>query len=175
MLRLFTLAMLLSVLGCRGSSFDENAWKRRGAEAISPFKVQLKQALVEGMKTGPTDAINACRIQAPKIAAGLSNSKLKVGRTSHKLRNQSNAPEDWMAPLIDRYLGGATEPIAVQIDKGVVGYVEPIMTQPLCLTCHGSTLPPAIEAEIAKLYPSDAATGFEVGELRGLFWAELSN
>ena len=51
------------------------------------------------------------------------------------------------------------------------GYVEPIVLQPLCLTCHGDSLAPEVAARIQDLYPQDRAVGYEVGDLRGVFWA----
>jgi hypothetical protein len=55
-----------------------------------------------------------------------------------------------------------------------VGYVEPIYVQPLCVTCHGATLAPDLQAKIDELYPNDQATGYAAGDLRGVFWAELA-
>ena len=43
--------------------------------------------------------------------------------------------------------------------------------QPLCATCHGESVEPALLARIRERYPEDQAVGFRVGELRGLFWA----
>jgi hypothetical protein len=43
----------------------------------------------------------------------------------------------------------------------------------LCLTCHGSNLDADIAASIAERYPEDRATGFEAGDLRGVFWVEF--
>ena len=54
-----------------------------------------------------------------------------------------------------------------------MGYVEPIRIQPLCLTCHGEALAPAVGARIRALYPEDAAAGFALGDLRGVWWVEL--
>ena len=56
-----------------------------------------------------------------------------------------------------------------------VGYVEPIITQPLCLRCHGDSIDEATRAAIAERYPDDEAVGFERDELRGLFWVELAS
>jgi hypothetical protein len=44
-----------------------------------------------------------------------------------------------------------------------------IPTDALCLTCHGKTLAPDLAAAIARNYPGDQATGFELGQLRGAF------
>lgn len=169
---LLMIVALLWLTGCP-RKFDEEAWKARGAEAVAPFKQQLKAALVEGLAESPQAAIATCRIEAPEIARAASTEGVKVGRASHKLRNPENRAKDWMTPLIGQYLGGATEPRAVVIDEQTVGYVEPIVLQPLCVTCHGTAIPAAIEAGIAELYPSDEATGFQVGDFRGVFWAEL--
>ena len=65
-------------------------------------------------------------------------------------------------------------PKAVELDGNRWGYVEPIIVQPLCLTCHGSELAPDIGAQITELYPDDRATGFEAGDLRGVFWVEFT-
>jgi hypothetical protein len=43
--------------------------------------------------------------------------------------------------------------------------------QPLCATCHGEAVEPALLERIRALYPRDEAVGFRVGELRGMFWA----
>ena len=55
-----------------------------------------------------------------------------------------------------------------------VGYVEPIVTQPMCIACHGETLSPAVADAIGRLYPEDRATGFAAGDLRGVFWVEFT-
>ena len=50
-------------------------------------------------------------------------------------------------------------------------YRKPIMTGPLCLTCHGevATQPSALRDVLMREYPHDAATGYAAGELRGAF------
>ena len=48
-------------------------------------------------------------------------------------------------------------------------YVKAIPTGNLCVACHGSNIQPDLLAAIKALYPSDKATGFKVGDLRGAF------
>ena len=48
-------------------------------------------------------------------------------------------------------------------------WMKPIVTEPVCLVCHGKAVPEAVAAAIAERYPGDGATGFEAGELRGAF------
>lgn len=90
-------------------------------------------------------------------------------------RSPANAPAPWMEPLLAHYLEHPEEraPRTVRLDAERFGYVEPIETRPLCLACHGSELDPEVAARLDALYPQDEARGFEVGELRGLFWATV--
>ena len=149
--------------------------RARGAELLAPFKKDLKQALKSGLAEGPAAAIQVCRVKAPGIADALSVEGVRMGRSSHKLRNPDNKAPDWVSPIMQAYLQepSSREPRVVELPGDRWGYVEPIMVQPLCLTCHGSTLAPAIAAQISDLYPEDRAVGFEAGDLRGVFWLEF--
>jgi hypothetical protein len=169
------LSILASIPACDRSKINESTWKETGAQAVLPFKQGLKRALLKGIESGPVQAISACRIEAPRIADSLSTGNLKMGRTSQKLRNPNNAPKPWMAPFLEAYANDpdSREPKVVLIDQDTVGYVEPIFVQPLCLTCHGTELAPELAAAIEQAYPSDQATGYVAGDLRGIFWAEL--
>lgn len=147
----------------------------RGAELLLPFKSQLKNALLTGIEQGPANAIGACRDEAPTIAANLSIDGVALGRSSHRLRNPANVAPVWVADVLNTYLQAESEhePVALELPDRRQGYVEPIIMQPLCLTCHGENLSPAIAATIDQEYPRDEATGFEVGDLRGVFWVEF--
>jgi hypothetical protein len=147
----------------------------RGAALLAPFKANLQQALRAGLAEGAVEAVGACRIRAPEIAGNLSRDGVRVGRSSHRLRNPANAPPDWVKPLLDEYAADPSDrkPKSQALSEGRVGYVEPIATQPLCLTCHGDGLEPDLAARITSLYPKDEAVGFRAGDLRGVFWAEF--
>lgn len=176
MLRIAIVLSLLVVLpACKRSKINESKWKAAGAEAVLPFKRSLKGALVGGLEDGPVAAISACRVEAPKLAEEASIGGVKVGRASAKLRNPSNAAKPWMQAALDVYETDPErrEPTVAAIDKDTVGYVEPIFMQPLCVTCHGATLAPDLQAKLDELYPNDQATGYVAGDFRGVFWAEL--
>ncbi len=146
-----------------------------GAALLAPFKRDLMAALQEGLAQGPIEAIAACRIRAPEIARTLSRNGVHVGRSSHRLRNPDNAAPSWVAPILDDFVAHPENqrPTLSALANGRRGYVEPISMKPLCLTCHGVTLAPDLSARISELYPEDRAIGFEVGDLRGVFWVEL--
>jgi hypothetical protein len=143
-----------------------------GASLLAPFKAELKSALMAGMKKGPATAIEVCSQDAPGIAASLSVDGVLMGRSSHKLRNPDNAAPEWLAPIIEAYASGQGElvPVVVELEDGRHGYAEPVRVQPLCLTCHGTTVHADVADSIGTLYPNDEATGFSEGDFRGVFW-----
>ena len=176
MLRTALILSLITVLpSCCRSKLNEAKWKEAGAQAVLPLKKNLKKALTTGLEHGPVEAISACLVEAPKVAEAASSGAIKVGRTSQKLRNPSNAPKPWMQPFLRLYETDPEqrEPGVVLIDDNTVGYVEPIFLQPLCVTCHGAELAPDLQAKLKELYPSDQAIGYAPGDFRGVFWAEL--
>jgi len=145
------------------------------AAAIASLRKGLGGALRNGLAKGPVEAISACRLDAPRITGEIGEGRMMtVGRTSHRLRNPDNAPEDWMRPLLDEYRHVEPSPGSSRTvdlgDRGM-GYVEPIYLKPLCATCHGENVDPKLLASIREQYPDDEAVGFRVGEFRGLFWA----
>ena len=142
----------------------------QGAALLAPFKASLKNELVTGMQSGLDEAIAACKTAAPAIAESLSVDGVRMGRSSHRLRNPANVAPDWVAPAIEGYLAGRSEPVSVELEGGRHGYIEPIMMQPMCLTCHGQELQPDVAEKLAELYPDDQATGFAAGDVRGVFW-----
>jgi len=168
--------LVLAWPACDKDRINESYWREQGAEAVMPLKQNLKRALVKGLEEGPVEAVTACQAVAPAVTKGAGSQVARVGRTSHKLRNPSNAPKLWMQPLLQGYLTSPDqmEPRIVVLDENTVGYVEPIYLQPMCVTCHGTAIAPDVEKRIDELYPADQAKGFEPGHFRGIFWAELS-
>ena len=115
-----------------------------GAALLAPFKRDLMAALKEGLAQGPVEAIAACRMRAPEIARSLSRDGVRVGRSSHRLRNPDNAPPDWVAPILDDFVAHpeSRRPTLAVLADGRRGVVEPIGLKPLCATCHGVELAP---------------------------------
>lgn len=168
-------AAIIVVAMCAACEQPTVDFRAEGAALLAPFKADLKAALVEGMESGPVEAISACSIEAPRIAASLSVDGVIMGRSSHRLRNPENASPDWLAPVLRGYADGSSDlvPKALSIDDGRMGYVEPVTVQPMCLACHGEALQPDIAAKISENYPEDRATGYQAGDFRGVFWVEF--
>jgi len=146
--------------------------------AVNPIKQNLMKAIQAAMaKTGPEGAIGSCKTEAPQITHS-TNSKIEVGRTSLKLRNPKNAARPWMQSVLKKYEnwkpGEAIEPeILLKLGRNHYGYMEPIFIKETCLSCHGKSVSKPVKTELNQIYPKDSAIGFNLGELRGFFWAEL--
>ncbi|QXP83903.1 DUF3365 domain-containing protein [Methylococcus sp. Mc7] len=137
------------------------------------LKAELEAALQAG---GPVEALGVCQIKAPAIAERISAEKaLKVSRTSLKPRNPQNAPNAWQTKVLRDFEArkAAGEDPAKLVYSEVADqefrYMKAIPTAPVCLTCHGEQLAPAVSAKLAELYPQDRATGYREGDLRGAF------
>ncbi len=175
----FVLAVLL-LAACRSTPpAPSEAEIQQARDALTPLRQGLRQALQSALAGGgPVAAVEVCAAQAPSIAAAAARPGVALGRTSHRLRNPANAPRPWATPLLEAY---RTEPRdqapphrAVRLGDRGLGYVEPIWVEKPCLTCHGESIAPEVATLIAARYPNDAARGFREGDLRGLFWVELS-
>jgi hypothetical protein len=150
---------------------SRNAAKQLGNE----LKLRLKTAIQSG---GPSKAISVCNVEAPKIATSLSKrAGFEVGRTSLKLRNLANAPDDWETKQL-HYLQQQHEAgnnnlevyEVVDNDEGKeFRYMKAIPTGEVCLMCHGEAIAEPLQQKIISLYPNDQATGYKKGELRGAF------
>ena len=177
----FSCGLLILFVGC--ASTPEPARQEpvpvetveRARALAATFKGTLKEALFEGLEDGPAEAMGACGILAPELAAELSVDGVRIGRTSHRLRNPANQAAPWVRPLVEEYRQTApgAEPKAVWIDDSTVGYVEPLYIGKPCLVCHGEAVQEKVLEEIHAIYPEDNATGYHEGEFRGVVWVEI--
>ena len=140
-------------------------------------KDELTKALGQG---GAVNAIEVCRVKAPKISQIFSINGVKIRRVAERYRNLDNRATTRQLEILDGFKDSLTAPKYVgewtSSDSGeTYHYYKPIYTQPLCLNCHGGlqTLSPGVIDAVRKYYPNDKATGFKVGELRGMFVVEI--
>ena len=50
---------------------------------MGDYKTELQAALAKGLSKGVLEAVSACKIQAPDIAAGLATAGIRVGRMGY--------------------------------------------------------------------------------------------
>ncbi|WP_133407269.1 c-type heme family protein [Parashewanella tropica] len=169
-------SLLIGLLAISVNASAQSDLPLHAKQQLMNFKKQLKSTLISKLKSeGSLAAIEACNDQAPKIAIENSSTKLRIGRTSHKLRNTENQPQMWMKPYLEKYVSGdISKPTVVQMSNNQIGYLEPIKVGVPCLACHGTNLSPNVKTKLNQLYSKDNATGFKLGDFRGLFWVTLS-
>lgn len=159
--------------------------KAEAKQITGEFFAELKGELVKGMKAGgPVAAISVCNALAPVIADKHSKkSGWDVGRTSLKLRNPGNAPDDWETGVLKRFeelrAKGETPDSLVytEVTEGngekyfrfMKGIVMPPVEKMPCLKCHGENIDAKVAAKLDELYPNDEARGYTAGQVRGAF------
>ncbi|MGE3774983.1 MAG: DUF3365 domain-containing protein [Gammaproteobacteria bacterium] len=162
------------------SGDDERVRQARAAalELGAKLKAQLEAALAAG---GPLSALEVCRSVAPALAGEASARHAgEVGRTALKVRNPANSPDDYERAVLEGFVAQAAAGADVatlehaevleQHGRRVFRYMKAIPMAPApCATCHGTDIDPELSAKIRELYPSDTATGFTPGEIRGAF------
>ena len=91
-------------------------------------------------------------------------------------RNPDNAPDDAEEAAL-RYFedaqlaGGSLPPSYVQRASDTeYRYYKPLFVGEPCLQCHGDAdvLDPAVTTALVERYPTDLATGYAAGDLRGV-------
>lgn len=177
------LVSTLSILPCLANAGEQVPSQDilEARSLVKAFGSDLKHVLKTAMKLeGPIKALEACNIQAGPIAEkNSSSSGWGIARTSLKVRNENNAPDEWESMTLRQFeqRKSAGEDLKTmeysetvrEGDKLVYRYMKPIPTAGLCVTCHGGDVSEEITTKVKSLYPNDQATGFKVGDIRGAF------
>ncbi len=158
----------------------ENAVRKKGqaiaAQAFGVLSSRLGKAIADA---GLTNAIQFCSVHGITLttAVGVTN-EVVLRRVTHRPRNTQNRADTNELELI-RYFEselnkGATPQPAIGTNRtGFYTYYAPIvLTLPLCLNCHGQPgqdIQPEVLTQLKATYPADDATGFKLGQLRGLW------
>ena len=187
MKKMITVA-LLSTLPVSVTMAEQNDLQQRAAESkavVQEFMSELKGELGKAIKAGgPIKAIEVCNKVAPSIAKAQSDKHgWEVGRTSLKLRNPNNAPDEWETMVLKKFEERAAAGESPQ-DMAYFEVVEhngakafrfmkaigmPPLDKAPCLKCHGENIDPNLAAKLDELYPNDKARGYKPGMIRGAF------
>lgn len=146
----------------------------RAEAARGDLFARLSGRLQEVMKAkGPAAAVEVCHGEAPGLAQAVATQHgLSIGRTSWKLRNPGNTAPAWAREAVAAKQAQASFQSA---PDGGLRALMPIRLAEGCLRCHGEepSLDPEVRKVLQERYPTDEATGFKAGDLRGWFWVEI--
>ena len=138
----------------------------------------LGSNMKKNMKAGgPMKALDFCAQEAYTLTESV-NKKLpngiKVKRISLKYRNPANKPQkdemDVLAALQNLKDANIILPkqIVQKVDATTYKYYKPlIINKKVCLKCHGKITNQNLKRAINEKYPSDKATHYKMGDLRG--------
>ena len=187
--------MLMLLAGCGGEQTETEQTTTDTTEQLSAGEALLveasdkligrfggalkKELLASLSEHGPVEAISVCRDVAPAIADSFSVEGWSIRRVSALNRNLNNRATLEEKDILSRFASATDAPPYVGLwheDDSVKAYryYKPIFVQQLCLKCHGNlqTMAPGVYQAVKKHYPDDRATGYQVGDLRGMFVVE---
>ncbi|MDG1123040.1 MAG: DUF3365 domain-containing protein [Glaciecola sp.] len=172
---------MLTVQGCTAKLYSQETKQALEAEAQlitqrfgGTLKPKLKAAIQSG---GLVHAVDICAVEAPVIAQSLSSKTgWEVQRVSLQPRNTETATPDeherttlvWFAEQqANQSEAGMLK--SSQIVNNTYRYMQAQPVEGVCLNCHGTNIDPAVQSIIESKYPSDMATGYQLGQIRGAF------
>lgn len=171
--------MLAGVLLAHAEAPQESVARARQAsgELGRTLRGRLEAAVQSHSFTG---ALAVCQDEAPALAKEVSTRLgVTVGRTALRVRNEANQPDPWERvglAALQGQLDAGVEPAqaeVVEVFPSEVRFLKAIVTDPVCLVCHGEVLDPGLQQDLLRRYPADSATGFKAGQLRGAFTVRI--
>lgn len=182
LLSIAALSALLASCTAPETPFDEAAAIQRGQGiAKATFEQMFARVKAQMEAVGPTGAVEYCSVAALPLVDSLSAVQgVHIKRTSDRLRAPHDAPDADERRRLDQVLAMLAEgakptdipPQALVLGDSIAFYQPILINMPNCLKCHGT---PGLEVDsatmaiLARKYPNDAATGYAVGDFRGLW------
>jgi hypothetical protein len=146
------------------------------AQAQQTLGKNLQEAIQQG---GVQHAISFCNVNAMPIVDSLSKiHDASIRRVSFKTRNPVDQPDEIERALLEAYEFQWKDSIPLNANVQKIDDERYLFTKPifvdnaLCLVCHGKPengLLLETDEFIKKEYPDDQATGYEIGDLRGMW------
>lgn len=186
-----TFIALLAFYGCRNndskspeilSEGEITSYQKIGGDLVSSTQKVLASNLVGAIqKGGPINALEFCNTEAIPLTDSMSvQLQAHIKRVTDQPRNPYNQADNTELSYIEAAKQSLSEgkdvkPSIRSINGKVTGYY-PIITNQLCMQCHGSEGSQIDETTLAKiqeLYPEDKATGYDIGEFRGIWVVEV--
>ncbi|MFD2551066.1 DUF3365 domain-containing protein [Bizionia sediminis] len=146
-----------------------------GLEYALSTKAELGKNLMGTIqKKGTLAAVEFCNVAAYPITDSMAvvhNALIK--RVSDKPRNPKNQANEQELNYIAQFKETVAaqqepKPIVDEMDDTVQVFY-PIVTNSMCLQCHGKNVEPAVYKTIKALYPMDEAIGYMENEVRGIW------
>jgi hypothetical protein len=177
---LFITALMAILVSCKQiKSHKESVdWKGKGDSLVVKTFDTLRSTLLRAINQNDfPGAVEFCNTEALQLTKSLAADGIQIKRSSDKIRNPANNPDELENEVLHNYLKQKEDKklLAAIIKKDASGnqhYFKPIMIQAMCLNCHGEKnthIKPATWDMIQRKYPRDAAFNYKEGDLRGIW------
>lgn len=169
--------------GLGDSTEPETDYLAVGKDIASATQSVLAKNLMDAINKGGTEyALAFCNTKAiPLTDSMIHTLNAGIKRVSDKPRNTGNQANEiehaYIRELKDGMARGEQpKPKMNEIDGKMVGFY-PIVTNQMCLQCHGKAdvnIKASTLQKLNKLYPTDKARDYEDNQLRGLWIVEMN-
>lgn len=160
---------------------DKQLLEQGQSFAMQTQKVLGKNLMNAISTKGTEHALSFCSHEAYPLTDSMAvalNAQIK--RVSDKNRNPDNVANQEELDYINKSKellskGEKIKPMLTEVDEKLIAYY-PIMTNAMCLQCHGTPeteVMPNTIAKIDSLYPDDKAMDYKIDELRGIWVIEM--
>lgn len=137
----------------------------------------LGKNLMEAIQQkGTLHALEFCNLKAIPLTDSIATKHhISIKRVSDKNRNPANQANAEEIAIIEKYKNNVAanqEPQPTLIKNGnVVQFYYPIITNSMCLQCHGTSenIKSEVRVKTLKLYPKDLAVGYSENQVRGIW------
>lgn len=154
------------------SLLPDSIYLKRGDQLVAVTFDTLRNSLLAAIREqGFADAVKFCNERAYPLTASYATDGIILKRTSARYRNPANQPDSLEQTILEAFQTDGSHTKLIHT-PGEVHYIKPIVTQAMCLNCHGSPntdIKPETQAALQKTYPQDKATGYAESELRGIW------
>ncbi len=171
--------LTLSTLYAQENPTSIQTGEKLSAALIQKLGGELKSVMAAH---GPVTALGFCSANAIKLTKEVSDASggYTLKRVSLKERNPSNGASAQEKALLKEWeaLISAQQPLppyAIRASAGGETFYKPlVINNEACLKCHGNVdASSELGKAISAAYPKDKATGYKMGDLRGMIVVEI--
>jgi len=191
---IFLLTILIGITGCKNEKKNEiNPVKETekvsnadlGLKFAMSTKAQLGKNLMGTIQSkGTEEAVTFCNVRAYPLTDSMAIAQnVIIKRVSDKPRNSNNIASLKEIDHIEKFKkeltsGQKIEPIIEPLDNDSIQFYYPIVTNKMCLQCHGEPnkdIKSTVLEKLTDLYPDDKATGYSEDQVRGIWSITMKN
>lgn len=153
--------------------------EEKGMAMVLATKSLLGQNLMGSIQAkGTLEALSFCNVKAYPLTDSMSTYfQANIKRVSDKNRNPYNLANEeekqYIAQFTEEIKAGLESKPIVKESNGMIHFYYPIITNTMCLQCHGKQVETKVLAKIKELYPKDLALGYDENQVRGIWKIEF--